>query len=583
MIHKKLYQISFSELEQVDLKSIINIAENCDIAVESFESIHKSYFSWCHELNFNTSLGAIKTPNTIAKLMVNKILRDIKKPSSEISWFDPCAGSGVFVEEIIKVYTSQGPIKEAEQLPDITAFELSKVGIFHCCLIVRKAIEQLDITLNHYIDSGRFKLRVVNTLDVISETLDQKLFDAVVGNPPYVRATRIDKTTKITLKQNYSTLYNGSGDLYFYFIAAGVESLKPGGLLCFISPASFFRSTSATQIRKYIEDNCQVRLIVDFDELNVFDNADIHCAIYMLSLGSVEQEYFEYSLVSDSSSLDEISLDTLVFKKLPSLKLSYKGWNTSTTDNSSKVRNSKNLITLKNTGLKILSGVRPSLKKAFVYTNEFVKSLNNHELDKWFQPCIEGKTIQKWKQIKEPGKKLLVVTRDTEELPYELRSLLSDHQDELIRRETSNSRTRWFALRQCSYYGEFQKPKIIFPDITATSRFTYDKSGLIPMDGTFCIPTQNLALLGVLNSRFAWNYFQEVCSSIGNVENKGRLRLKKSHIQEFPIPKELLGNSTRKKAIEGVVQEILLKNESSDLLIKLDNLVDDIYEVNDEN
>ncbi|MFH0765519.1 MAG: Eco57I restriction-modification methylase domain-containing protein, partial [Calditrichota bacterium] len=52
-------------------------------------------------------------------------------------------------------------------------------------------------------------------------------FDAVIGNPPYVRQESLG-ALKYYLQRNY-TSYQGTADLYVYFIERGLELLKPGG------------------------------------------------------------------------------------------------------------------------------------------------------------------------------------------------------------------------------------------------------------------------------------------------------------------------------------------------------------------
>ncbi|MBV8821991.1 MAG: hypothetical protein JO123_04295, partial [Ktedonobacteraceae bacterium] len=58
----------------------------------------------------------------------------------------------------------------------------------------------------------------------------------------------------------------------------------------------------------------------------------------------------------------------------------------------------------------------------------------------------------------------------------------------------------WWELRACDYYGEFEQPKIIFPNICRQPEFTYDVSGYYSNQKTYIIPKQDKYLLTVLNS-----------------------------------------------------------------------------------
>ena len=66
----------------------------------------------------------------------------------------------------------------------------------------------------------------------------------------------------------------------------------------------------------------------------------------------------------------------------------------------------------------------------------------------------------------------------------------------------------WWELRSCDYYDEFFKLKIIFPDIAKESRMIYDLRGLFVGNTAYIIPTNDLYLLGILNSKMIFFYYQ---------------------------------------------------------------------------
>jgi len=61
-------------------------------------------------------------------------------------------------------------------------------------------------------------------------------FDAVIGNPPYVRAESLGDA-KAYLQQRYSA-YDGGADLYAYFMEKGIRLLRPGGMFGIIVSSS---------------------------------------------------------------------------------------------------------------------------------------------------------------------------------------------------------------------------------------------------------------------------------------------------------------------------------------------------------
>jgi hypothetical protein len=93
----------------------------------------------------------------------------------------------------------------------------------------------------------------------------------------------------------------------------------------------------------------------------------------------------------------------------------------------------------------------------------------------------------------------------------------------------------WWELRACDYYSDFEKPKIIYPDIALEPRFTVDTEGYFPNATLFEIPKNDLFLLSLLNSKLIWYYLTKICPVIGDVNKRGRLRLKTIYIKNLPI------------------------------------------------
>jgi hypothetical protein len=93
----------------------------------------------------------------------------------------------------------------------------------------------------------------------------------------------------------------------------------------------------------------------------------------------------------------------------------------------------------------------------------------------------------------------------------------------------------WYEIQDTiDYHGEFAKPKIIYPDIATTCRFALDRDGYFSSNTTYFIPSDDLYLLGLLNSRLAQFYFSQVCAGL---EGGGTtyLRFFGQYIEKFPV------------------------------------------------
>lgn len=120
------------------------------------------------------------------------------------------------------------------------------------------------------------------------------------------------------------------------------------------------------------------------------------------------------------------------------------------------------------------------------------------------------------------------------------------------RLEQRASKQEWYELQQpqLKYSLSFDKPKIVFPDITKKQRFTIDNNNTCVDMTAFVIPVNDLYLLGVLNSLSVYKYFIEIGAQVRG----GYLRFKRQYVEQIPIPN---ASDTEKETISKLVQKCL--------------------------
>ena len=96
-------------------------------------------------------------------------------------------------------------------------------------------------------------------------------FDAVIGNPPYVRQESL-KESKDYFEKKYES-FSSTGDLYTYFMEKGVKLIRPGGRYSIVVSSSFLRATYAEPLRETLLKHAALIRIVDFGGLAVFTDA----------------------------------------------------------------------------------------------------------------------------------------------------------------------------------------------------------------------------------------------------------------------------------------------------------------------
>lgn len=100
-------------------------------------------------------------------------------------------------------------------------------------------------------------------------------FDAVIGNPPYVRQELLGPEVKRALKGGFAS-FNGMADLYVYFYEQGLRLLKPGGRMSYVVTNKWLKAGYAEELRGVFADKGWLEFIADFGHAkHFFPGADV--------------------------------------------------------------------------------------------------------------------------------------------------------------------------------------------------------------------------------------------------------------------------------------------------------------------
>lgn len=102
-----------------------------------------------------------------------------------------------------------------------------------------------------------------------------KVFDIVIGNPPYVRADNPaikEQRDMIKKTQYYQTIWE-KWDLYIPFLERSFKLLKPKGLISYIISDAYIASKYAEKSQEYFVNNAKINRIDFLSDIKVFDAA----------------------------------------------------------------------------------------------------------------------------------------------------------------------------------------------------------------------------------------------------------------------------------------------------------------------
>ena len=93
----------------------------------------------------------------------------------------------------------------------------------------------------------------------------------------------------------------------------------------------------------------------------------------------------------------------------------------------------------------------------------------------------------------------------------------------------------WWELRPCDYYQYLGSPKIVFPDICKRPRFYLETEGRYLANTAYCLGSDDLYLLGILNSRLFWFAIGNISIPFGIRAGQYRYRLIYQYMEKVPI------------------------------------------------
>ncbi|MFZ1761984.1 MAG: N-6 DNA methylase [Nitrospira sp.] len=136
-------------------------------------------------------------------------------------------------------------------------------------------------------------------------------FDAVIGNPPYVRVGNIDKLLLPYLYKKYEVAHRF--DIYIVFVLKAYELLSAKGRLGFILPNKFFTADYGKSLRAFLASRKALETVVDFGDSQVFAGASTYTCLLFLgreSHGSVRYLTAQAgSLASENGEVGGVVVD----------------------------------------------------------------------------------------------------------------------------------------------------------------------------------------------------------------------------------------------------------------------------------
>jgi len=417
------------------------------------------------------------------------------------------------------------------------------------------------------------QMKKINAFDWqlgFSEVFKGGGFDVVIGNPPYVRQELLGD-----FKEYFKThfkVYHGTADLYTYFFEKGMQLLNENGLFGIIVANKWMRAKYGEPLREWLKSK-PIQQIIDFGDLPVFQQATTYPCIFIA--GGENDGHF---WATEVKSLDFVNLADYHHEnrqKISRETLNPTGWQL-ISDSETKIlaKLQENTIPLGDyVKGKIFRGVLTGLNEAFVIDEETRNRLitEDPKSAEVIKPFLAGRDIKRYQHP--VSDKYLIFTRrgiNIDDYPA-IKNHLIQFKDRLTpkppdwKRENWKGRKpgpyKWYEIQDTvAYWAEFEKPKIIYPNILKRPEFTLDYDRWFTNQKCFIISIDDKFLLGLLNSSVTFFWFKQVLPKLrGDFFEPSYIYLK-----NFPIKTIDFDNRSEKDKhdqIVNLVSNLLKLNE----------------------
>ncbi|GIV39966.1 MAG: type II restriction endonuclease [Thermonema sp.] len=413
--------------------------------------------------------------NKEEKRQMERLIADIKADfRSEISLNDP---------KMKKLRRLQGELQQLTNQQQI--FEMSKKEkaawnkkVQRLTKEIQKLEAEIEEIKENKIFENAFEWRF-EFPEVLNDEGDFVGFDVVMGNPPYIQLQKMKEVSEQLKRLGYQT-YDKTGDIYTLFYEKGVEILKPGGYLAYITSNKWMRAGYGKSLRNFFLQHTQPELLIDLGS-GIFEEATVDSNILILRKSPFRAPFKALDLSKEKNVRNIEAFGDRYVHLCPQMNES---WTiASEAEQRIKAKIEAKGKPLKEWDVKIYRGILTGLNEAFIIStekrNEILANCRDEEERKRteaiIKPILRGRDIKRyyydWAGLWVIGT-FPALHLNIDDYPA-LKKYFLDHFDirqldqsgkkypELgfnARKKTTN---KWFETQDTiAYYQEFEKEKI---------------------------------------------------------------------------------------------------------------------------
>jgi hypothetical protein len=410
-------------------------------------------------------------------------------------------------------------------------------------LIGSDAFKQTQLSLLP--ETDQYRINVFDWNQGFPEVMESGGFDAVIGNPPYIRIQMMKEWAPIEVeiyKTLFKSAHSGNYDIYVVFIERALSFLCKSGLTGFILPHKFFNAQYGEAIRSIISEGRHLSHVVHFGDQQVFKGAITYtCLLFLIKSGIPECRY------SKVDNFDAWRIEGQCMEgTIQAEDISAAEWNFMVGKQTKVKRHIQAIPTKLGQVAHIFQGLVTGDDKVFICDKKLTIESGI------IKPFLTTGSLSSYSPLKSEARIIFpyeIINNKAYLLPLDLLkrdypkawNYLLSHREELMNRERGKWRhDRWYAYGRSQNLTQMNEPKLIIQVTAQKPTILFDDHsfymtgggsgpfyGIRPKDPK--IPIKYL--MGILNSSlFGW-----IIKSQSTNLRGGYIKFSKQYIESAPI------------------------------------------------
>lgn len=252
--------------------------------------------------------GVVLTKPHVVELILDMAGYSSAKDLASLRLLEPSCGTGAFLvpvaRRLIRSALRSGH-KPSNLGGCLVAFDIDRAHVESAKAAVHKILLEEGVRAG---TAESLAEQWIQQGDFLLASIEPRGFDAIVGNPPYIRIEQLSPEIQSAYRERYESLFDRA-DIYVAFIERSLDLLGPRGTLSFICADRWTQNRYGAPLRRIIADSFCVKAYVDLHQASPFESEVIaYPSIFSITPGQTKNVALARLAVADEAECKALSL-----------------------------------------------------------------------------------------------------------------------------------------------------------------------------------------------------------------------------------------------------------------------------------